>query len=178
MIPPDTAAGQPSTAPAPAPASGPGPGPGPEMLLALLVELDRVRASVIDRLERGLPGPQPVPGADSAGAERSLYELLVGARRAVLANPGAARAAQDLLVGQGRRYGATAEGAALRDRLLASEAVDHLRRVWETVSLNVLDGPVAASGVPDAWAELVADVVAGRELDQTVLARLRPEGFA
>jgi hypothetical protein len=154
------------------------PGPSEEALLAVLVELDRVRASVIEQLEQRMPGPEPVPDVDSTGAERSMYEMLLDARRAVLANPAAARACQDLLVRQGRRYAATAQGAALRDRLVASEAVDHLRRIWETLSLNVLDGPAVTSGVPDAWAELIADVVAGRELDRTVLASLRPEGFA
>ena len=164
----------PGTAPTP-PAPTP---PAPEMLLGVLVELDRVRASVIDLLEQRLPELHPAPDADSPGSEQSMYEMLMSARRAVLAHPAAARACQDLLVRQGRRYAATPEGAALRDRLVASEAVDHLRRIWETLSLNVLDGPAAASGVPDAWAELIADVVAGRELDHTVLARLRPEGFA
>jgi hypothetical protein len=53
--------------------------------------------------------------------------------------------------------------------------VDHLRRIWETVSLNALDGP-APGGIPDAWAELLAEAVTGDGLD-AVLARLRPEGF-
>lgn len=160
--------------------SAPGPSipaPPPEALVAVLLELDRLRAVVVDQLEQRLPGPQPVPDPDS-GRERSMYELLLAARRAVLGNPAAARSCQELLVGQGRRYAATPEGAALRDRLVGSEAVDQLRRLWETVSLNVLDGPASASGVPDAWAELIADVVAGGEVDKTVLARLRPEGFA
>lgn len=152
--------------------------PPPEMLIAALVELDRVRASLVDLLEQRLPAPQPVPDPESPAGARSMYELLLAARRAVLANPGAARACQDLLVRQGQRYAATAPGAALCDRLVGSEAVDHLRRIWETVSFNALDGPVAASGVPDAWVELIADVIAGRELDNAVLATLRPEGFA
>ena len=92
------------------------------------------------------------------------YDLLVGARRAVLGNPAAARGLYDLLVGEGRRYAATAGGRALRDALAGSAAVDHLRRIWETVSLNVLDGP-APSGVPDAWAELLAEAVTGDGLD-------------
>ena len=46
------------------------------------------------------------------------------------------------------------------------------------MSLNVLDGPAPPSGVPDAWAELLADAIIGRGLDDAILARLRPEGFA
>ena len=68
------------------------------------------------------------------------------------------------------------EGAALRDALAGSAAVDHLRRIWETVSLNALDGPAPPDGAPDAWAELLAEAVTGAGIDG-VLARLRPEGF-
>jgi hypothetical protein len=156
--------------------TGPTP-PSPEALVALLTELDRVRALTLDLLERNTP-TFPPPPLDDAGAERTSRDLLIGARRAVLGNPVAARAMYDLLVAEGRRYAATAEGAALRDSLVASPAVDHLRRIWDTVSLNVLGGPASPSTVPDAWAELLADTVAGRGIDDALLARLRPEGFA
>ena len=57
-------------------------------------------------------------------------------------------------------------------------ALENLRRVWETVSLNVLDGPASPNAAPDAWAELVADAIIGHRLNDSVLARFRPEGFA
>jgi hypothetical protein len=154
-----------------------GPTASPASLLALLMELDRVRGLTLALLERSTPPLLPVP-PDDAGDERALHQLLLGARRAVLGNPVAARGLYDLLVAEGRRYAGTPEGAALRDALVDSPAVDHLRRIWESVSLNALSGPASAAGVPDAWAELLADVVAGREIDATVLADLRPEGFA
>lgn len=169
------------TGPAPA---GPPPGaprpeaPQPEVLLALLVELDRIRAVAVDLLESRSPQLLPAPPDDADGATRGLFALLVGARRAVLGNPGAAKAVHDLLVAEGRRYAETPEGERLRDALAASAAVAHLRRIWETLSLNTLDGPAPSSGVPDAWAEALADAVTGTVLDDTVLARLRPEGFA
>ncbi len=84
----------------------------------------------------------------------------------------------DLLVAEGARYARTPEGAQLRDALAASEAVENLRRIWETLSLNVLDGPCEPKAAPGAWAELLADAVVGHGLDDSVLARLRPEGFA
>jgi len=56
--------------------------------------------------------------------------------------------------------------------------VENLRRIWETVSLNVLDGPAVPNAAPDAWADLLADAVIGHGLDDSILARLRPEGFA
>ena len=83
----------------------------------------------------------------------------------------------DLLVAEGCRYAATPSGAE-RDALISSEAVENLRRVWETVSLNVLDGPAAPNTAPTAWADLLADAVIGHGLDDSILARLRPEGFA
>jgi hypothetical protein len=46
------------------------------------------------------------------------------------------------------------------------------------VSLNVLDGPAAPNAAPDAWADLLADAVIGHSHDDSILARLRPEGFA
>jgi hypothetical protein len=151
--------------------------PTPEVLIGLLAELDRVRALTVELLERSAPGLAPAP-PDGAGAERSVYELLIKARRVVFGNPIAARQLYDLLVAEGRRYAGTTEGAELRDALAASAAVDNLRRVWETVSLNVLDGPATDDGVPDAWAELLADAVAGQGIDDAVLGRLRPEGLA
>jgi hypothetical protein len=151
--------------------------PTPETLLAVVAELDRLRALLAELLERSAPRLMPAP-PEGHGAERATYELLLSGRRAVLGNPAAARGLYELLVAEGRRHADTPAGAQLRDRLACSEAVDHLRRVWEAVSLNVLDGPAAPSGVPDAWAELLADVVTGHGLNEAVLARLRPEGFA
>ncbi|WP_448617270.1 hypothetical protein [Geodermatophilus sp. URMC 65] len=150
----------------------------PEALLTMLAELDRIRALTVELLERNVPGLLPAPPEDVSKGERGMYELLVGVRRAVLGNPAAARAVYDLLVAEGRRYAGTPAGAELRDALVASQAVDHLRLIWDTVSLNVLDGPAPPSAIPDAWAELLADALTGRALDDTVLAHLRPEGFA
>ena len=151
--------------------------PRPEDLLALLVELDRVRAAVLDVLERTAPPLLPVPPHDGEGRPQPLHELLVSVRRAVLGHPVGAKRLYDLIVAEGHRYAGTTPGAQLREALAGSEAVDNLRRIWETVSLNVLDGPAAPSGVPDAWAEALSDAITGRVLDDTMLAKLRPDGF-
>jgi hypothetical protein len=150
----------------------------PEILVGMLAELERIRELTLELVEQTAPQLLPTPPDESAGAERTAFELLLGARRAVLGNPAAARGLHDLLVAEGRRYANTAEGARLRDALIASEAVENLRRVWETISLNVLDGPASPDAAPDAWAELLADAIVGHGLDDSVLARLRPEGFA
>jgi hypothetical protein len=150
----------------------------PESMLGMLAELDRIRALTVELIEHSVPELLPAPPESISGSERGMYELLLGVRSAVLGNPAAARTVHDLLVAQGRRYAQTAAGAELRDALVASEAVDHLRRVWETVSLNVLDGPAPPSKVPDAWAELLADALTGRAIRDSVLPHLRPDGFA
>ncbi|HZD15239.1 MAG TPA: hypothetical protein VE196_08980 [Pseudonocardiaceae bacterium] len=150
----------------------------PEVLVGMLAELERIRELTLDLVERTAPQLLPAPPTDTGGAERTVFELLLGARRAVLGNPAAARGVHDLLVAEGRRYADTPAGAELRDALAASNAVENLRRVWETLSLNVLDGPASSSAAPDAWAELLADTIIGHGLDDSVLAHFRPEGFA
>lgn len=150
----------------------------PEILIKMLAELERIRGLTLDLIEQQTPRLTPVPEAEIRGAELTMYELLAGARRAVLGNPAAARALHDMLVAEGHRYAATQEGAQLRDALIASPAVENLRRIWETLSLNVLDGPADPHCAPTAWAELLADAVTGRGLADSILTPLRPEGFA
>jgi hypothetical protein len=150
----------------------------PEVLIGMLAELERIRELTLDLVEQQTPRLAPAPPDEADGKERTVFDLLLGLRRAVLGNPAAARSVHDVLVAEGRRYANTPRGARLRDALAASEAVENLRRVWEMLSLNVLDGPAAPNAAPDAWADLLADAVIGRGLDDSILARLRPEDFA
>jgi plasmid stabilization system protein ParE len=150
----------------------------PETMIGMLAELERIRELALDVIERETPQLFPTPPEQTDGAERTAFDLLLGARRAVLGNPAAARRLHDLLVAEGRRYANTPRGARLRDGLVASEAVENLRRVWEMVSLNILGGPAAPNTAPDAWADLLADAVIGDGLGDSILAGLRPEGFA
>ncbi|APE15562.1 hypothetical protein [Mycolicibacterium pallens] len=150
----------------------------PEEMAGMLAELERVRELTLDLIDRATPQLQPPPPDEADGTARATFDLLLGARRAVLGNPAAARKIHDLLVAEGRRYADTPRGARLRDGLIASESVENLRRVWEMVSLNVLGGPASPSGTPDAWADLLVDALVGHGLDDSTLARLRPEGFA
>jgi plasmid stabilization system protein ParE len=148
-----------------------------EEMAGVLAELERVRELTLDLIDRATPQLRPPPPEDADGRERAVFDLLLGARRAVLGNPAAARRLHDLLIAEGRRYAETPRGARLRDGLVASESVENLRRVWEMVSLNVLGGSTTPGGTPDAWADLLVDAVIGHGLDDALLARLRPEGF-
>ena len=150
----------------------------PENLVGVLAELERIRELTLDLVEQQSPQLHPALPKESGRAEHAVFDLLLGARRAVLGNPAAARRLHDLLVAEGRRYADTPHGARLRDGLVASEAVENLRRIWETLSLGVLDGPSSPTGVPDGWADLLADLIVGHGLDDSMLTRIRPEGFA
>ena len=121
------------------------------------------------RAERPAAAPGPA-GRARRDRARPCTSCSLGARRAVLGNPAAARGLHDLLVAEGRRYAddrRTARSCATR--WSRSEAVDHLRRVWETVSLNVLDGPAP----PDAASRRVGRA-AGRRDHRARPRRLRP----
>lgn len=148
----------------------------PEVLVGMLAELEKIRSLTIELVERHAPRLVPAIDPAATDAEHTTHDLLIGARRAILGSPAAARHVHDLLVAEGHRYAATPEGCALRDGLVASETVENLRRVWETLSLNVLDGPAAPT--PAGWAELLSDAIVGNGLDDAILARLRPEGFS
>ena len=121
----------------------------------------------------------PSPPDEAAGAERSVFDLLLSARRAVLGSPAAARGLHDLLVARGpplRRHSSRSTSSAMRS--IGSEAVENLRRVWETVSLNVLDGPAAPNATPNRLGR-----ASGRRRHRAWPRRYdpgspRPEGFA
>ena len=74
----------------------------PEVVVGMLAELERIRELTLDLVERNSPRLLPAPPDEAAGAERTVFELLLGARRAVLGNPAAARGLHDLLVAEGQ----------------------------------------------------------------------------
>ncbi len=80
----------------------------PEDMIGMLAELERIRELTLDLVEQQTPQLRPAPSEESGGAERTAFDLLLGARRAVLGNPAAARGLHDLLVAEGRRYAAHA----------------------------------------------------------------------
>ena len=96
----------------------------PEALLGMLAELERIRELTLNLIERENPRLHPAPPDEAGETERTVFHLLLGARRAVLGNPAAARGLHDLLVAEGRRYANTPDGARLRDALAASARPD------------------------------------------------------
>ena len=150
----------------------------PEVLIGMLAELERIRELTLDLVEQSSTAVASCPSGrrrwGGAIGVRPTYRRAARGARQSRRRQGPARPARRRGLPL-RRHPA---GARLRDALIASEAVENLRRVWETVSLNVLDGPAPPNAAPTAWAELLADAVIGHGLDDSILARLRPEGFA
>ena len=101
--------------------------PSAESLLGLLVELDRIRTLALELLERSTPQLLPVPGTEEGGA-RSAYELLAGARRAVIGNPVAARGFCDRPGKRRAPVRATGVAGAMDRRRLTRPARGTMRR--------------------------------------------------
>jgi hypothetical protein len=134
----------------------------------LIAELERSRSALARLLTHGLAGQ---PGVASARPELDeLISMLVEARSALLANPGATHRLVQWLAAEGRRYATTTEGAGWEQRLLASDEIDQLRRVWDAVTLGVFDR-AGDEPVPPAWLALVGDVVpSSTTVDELVAA--------
>ena len=93
----------------------------PEVLIGMLAELERIRELTLDLVEQRPRGCFRAPPDEAAGAERTVFDLLLGARRAVLGNPAAARGLHDLLVAEGRALCGDTRGRA------AARRADRLR---------------------------------------------------
>jgi hypothetical protein len=138
----------------------------------MLAELERIRELTLDLIERETPRLLPAPPVrprDGADGVRLLLALRGSG------NPAAAGAARP----------AGAEGAATQTprggrgcatRWSPPKQWNLPTRLGDS-ELNVLRRPAPNAG-PDAWADLLADAVIGHGLDDSILAYLRPEGFA
>ena len=99
----------------------------PEVLIGMLAELERIRELTLDLVERDTPRLLPTPPDEACRTERTVFDLLL-AHAARPRQPRGRPGPHDLLVAEGRRYADTPDGARLRDALVASEAVENLRR--------------------------------------------------
>ena len=78
-------------------------------------------------------------GALADDRDDELSVLLREVRWAIIKHPIAARSAFRALVLEGRRFAATEDGQAWRDRLSESELMRRGRSVWELATCNMLD---------------------------------------
>jgi hypothetical protein len=113
---------------------------------------------------------ESVPVIDLGDPEAERFEVLRAAQAWVVEHPVAAQGLFAAFVAEGRRYAATPEGAALRDRVARSDLARRGRVLWEVGTLNVLEehpeGPL-----PGKVVEAMAQALATPDLER-MLARL------
>lgn len=91
-------------------------------------------------------------GAPAGGDGGDLVHLLRRVQLAILAHPVAAQAAFAALMAEGRRFAATPEGAEWMAALAGSELAREGRRLWDALSMNLLEDDPATI-VPSAYLE-------------------------
>ena len=113
---------------------------------------------------------EAVPVVDLGEPEAERLDVLRAAQAWVIEHPVAAQSLFAAFVAEGRRYAATPEGAALRERVAGSDLARRGRVLWEVGTLNVLEerpeGPL-----PGRVVEAMAQALATPDLER-LLARL------
>jgi hypothetical protein len=104
---------------------------------------------------------------DPRGAE--IVELLRRAQLLLLRHPVAAQAAFVALMAEGRRFAATPEGASWKEALASSELLRQGRRVWDAVSLNMLEED-ATTVIPSAYLEALLRAAKSADVDALLQA--------
>lgn len=148
-----------------------------ETLISLVEELERAKRAATRLMFSTSLDTEP-PGPDVGQDVRALTELLKQARMAILEGPAGARSIVKLLVAEGQRYSETDEGSEWQRRLLSSEELEHLREIWEAMSLSIFDDLEDDQPIPSAWLELIGDVVMSRSSMDSLIESMRPGGLA
>jgi hypothetical protein len=138
-------------------------------------EAHRIRDLLIAHL---LPPPRDTP-AQAAGSatQDEVLGLLRRLQVLLLKHPIVTQAAFSALVAEGRRFGATPEGAAWKSALATSELLQQGRRLWDTLSLNIPEED-PSTVIPSAYLEAFFQVAASSDLDGLLrqLQGVAPEG--
>ncbi len=103
----------------------------------------------------------------------SLSRLLQEGQHLLVRYPQAARALIAAFVEEGRRFAATPEGQAWKEKLAASEIVHRGRFIWDAYSLDALLES-GAERLPSAWLDLILAAVADPDLE-SILSNLLVE---
>lgn len=104
------------------------------------------------------------------GHEDELAELLRHVQLVLFKHPVASQAAFAALMAEGRRFAATPEGASWKTALEGSNIVRNGRRLWDAVSMSMLEEDPATI-VPSAYLEAL--LRAARSIDlEAILGKL------
>lgn len=136
--------------------------PSPFEVLRLQAMLYEESKRAHDLLFRSLTGARPSVAPE--GDEGELTDLLRRLQLALLEHPVAAQAAFAALMAEGRRFAETPEGAAWKAALEGSELVRNGRRLWDAVSMSMLEED-PATVVPSAYLEALLRAAASADLE-------------
>jgi hypothetical protein len=155
----------------------PRPAPDPRALGLMVAELERFRDAALRAAGPSGMGriARPLP-EDLSDDEKRIVGLLNRVRELALSQPAAGKAITTFLVAEGRRFARTDDGERWLESLRDAPEVDRLRQLWEATTLNVFDDIEDAEPIPDAWADLIADLAAIGNVNRIVTALL-PEGL-
>lgn len=138
-------------------------------------EAHRIRELLIQRLLPPPGAPRPQSTGDSAQDE--ALGLLRHLQLLLLKHPIVTQAAFSALVAEGRRFGATPEGAAWKAALATSELLQQGRRLWDALSLNIPEEE-PSTVIPSAYLEAFFQAAASADLDKLLrqFQDVAPEG--
>jgi hypothetical protein len=125
-------------------------------------ELRRIQHLLTERVI--LPAVQGGEPAMEGSGEEGLAQVLRRFQVLLLEHPLAAQAAFSALMSEGRRFAATPEGAAWKSTLAGSDLVRNGRKLWETLSLGILEDD-ASTVVPSVYLEALFQAATSPELE-------------
>lgn len=133
-----------------------------------LFELMRLQAMLYEESKRAhdllfgslIAARRTAPG----GQDDELADLLRRVQLVLFEHPVASQAAFAALMTEGRRFAATPEGAAWKAALEGSELVHKGRRLWDAVSMSMLEED-PATVVPSGYLEALLRAAKSADLD-------------
>jgi hypothetical protein len=109
-----------------------------------------------------------------AGDSDELLGVLRRVRRLILSHPLAAQALYAALMGEGRRFAATASGQAWAERLRKSQLVLQGAAAWESLTLNILEDDESAI-LPSALVDAFVQATQRSDLEALLRQLLTPD---
>jgi hypothetical protein len=107
------------------------------------------------------------PDEQDGNAPDDLVETLYDLQDALLRYPMVVQRVFSALVAEGKRFAETPEGAALRDRLLASKSTASARMLWELLTAHSFTED-SFTVLPSAFVERLVQLIAVRGLEPLV----------
>jgi hypothetical protein len=96
-------------------------------------------------------------------------------QRAIVKHPVAAQAIYSALVREGRAYAETAEGQALRERLVRSEAAARVRTAWEAVSFGMLEHDAKPGAIPSVLVDVFVQAISRARFEARLQRAVQPD---